>query len=130
MSLERCKDQKSGTLDEFYSIWAEDDYPPSQEAARAMLDLISRLRSLPDERRVFGFIQLHWLWLLAEDTMDSPWFVRFVASDKHNYYVEYLMPKAVAPWPDAYVRGEAYSEDQAVKMILIAMEKSEGWVKR
>lgn len=41
------------------------------------------------------------------------------------------MPTAVAPWPDARVQGEARSEarseDEAVRMILIAMERSEGW---
>ena len=94
-----------------------------------MLDLISRLRSLPDERPVFGKTSLHRLGLLAEDTSESPWFVIISANDKQNYFVEYLMPKTLAPWRNAYVQGPAGSEDEAVKMILIAMERSEGWVK-
>ncbi len=130
MRLTRCQDQKSETLDEFYTRWAENDYPPSQEVGKTMLDLISRLRSLPDERRVFGLTSLHRLCLLAEDTSASPWFVIICASDKQNYSVEYLMPKAIAPWGNAYVKGYAGSEDEAVKMILIAMERSEGWAKR
>jgi hypothetical protein len=52
----------------------------------------------------------------------------FSALDKRNYFVEYLMPQRVAPWPNAYVRGEARSEDSAVQMIVAAIEKSEGWV--
>ena len=130
MYLTRCKDQKSETRDEFYARWAEHYYPPSREVGKAMLDLISRLRSLPDERPVFGRTSLHRLGLLAEDTSESPWFVIISANDKQNYFVEYLMTKALAPWRNAYVRGEAHSEDEAVKMILIAMERSEGWVKR
>jgi hypothetical protein len=89
----RCKDQKSETLEEFYSRWAEDDYPPSQEVGEAMLNLISRLRSLPDKRRVFGSTSLHRLCLLADGTWMSPWFVIISACDKQNYFVEYLMPK-------------------------------------
>jgi len=50
------------------------------------------------------------------------------ALDKRNYFIEYLMPEHVAPWAHAYVRGTALSEDDAVRMILTAMEKSGGWI--
>jgi hypothetical protein len=70
---------------------------------------------------------LYRLCLLAEDTWKSPWFVIVSALDRQNYIVEYLMPEAIAPWPHAYVRGEPRSEEEAVKLILTAMEKSEGW---
>ncbi|MFA5194013.1 MAG: hypothetical protein WC740_25170 [Verrucomicrobiia bacterium] len=92
-----------------------------------MLDLIARLRTLPDDRRVYGLTSHERLCLIAEDTYKSPWFVIVWALDKRNYSVEYLMPDDVAPWPGAYVRGEACSEDDAVQMILAAMEKSGGW---
>jgi hypothetical protein len=91
-----------------------------------MLALIARLRALPDERCVWGLTSLQRLCLLAHDTYKSPWFVIVVAvSDR--YFIEYLMPAAVAPWPEARVQGEAGSEDEAIRMILIAMERSEGW---
>jgi hypothetical protein len=38
------------------------------------------------------------------------------------------MPEKSAPWPGAYVKGEGRSLDDALKMVVIAMEKSEGWV--
>ena len=38
------------------------------------------------------------------------------------------MPPKQAPWANAYIRGETHSLDEAVTMILAAMEKSEGWV--
>jgi hypothetical protein len=124
MRLTRCKDQKSATLDEFYTEISEQD---TRECGKAMLDLIARLRALPDEKHVFGLTSLLRLCLLAEDTYKSPWFVIISALDKRNYFIEYRMPDDIAPWPDAFVRGKARSEDDAVRMIITAMEKSGGW---
>jgi hypothetical protein len=103
------------------------EQPVSREIGRVMLSLIGRLRAFPDERQVFGLTSHLRLCLLADDTWKSPWYVIVSALDSRNYTVEYLMPQPVAPWPQAYVRGEARSEDDAVKMVLTAMEKSEGW---
>lgn len=128
MHLTRCTDQKSATLDEFYTEISELDSYTNREGGKAMLDLIARLRALPDERHFFGLTSHSRLCLLAEDTYKSPWFVIVSALDKRNYVVEYLMPKHSAPWPYAYIRGESHSEDSAVQMIVTAIEKSEGWV--
>ncbi len=122
MQITRCHDQASRALEEVYRGTTN---PLTLGAA--MLDLLDRLRSLPDDRRVFGLTSHYHLCLLAADTYRSPWFVKFLALDKQNYFVEYLMPKQLAPWPGAYVCGEARSAERAVQMILIAMEKSEGW---
>ena len=127
MHLERCKDQQSQTLDQFYERIANSGIESDRTRGNAMLALIARLRALPDERCVWGLTSLHRLCLLAHDTYKSPWFVIVVASDPSLYYIEYLMPAAVAPWLHAYVQGEARSEDDAIRMILIAMERSEGW---
>src|ERR1051325_9606867 len=117
MHLTRCQDQKSKTLEEFYTERAQCGEPVSREGGQAMLGLLARLRALPDDRRVYGLTSLYRLCLLAEDTYTSPWFVIVSALDKRNYYVEYLMPEAIAPWPHAFVRGEARSEHDAVQMI-------------
>jgi hypothetical protein len=127
MHLTRCKDQKSATIDEFYTEVSEHDNYTSREGGKAMLDLIARLRALPDERRVFGLTSHDRLCFLAEDSYESSWFVLVWALDKRNYFVEYRMPDNIAPWPQAFVRGEARSEDEAVRMIITAMEKSGGW---
>ena len=127
MHLNRCKDQKSRTLDEFYTDESETDHPVSRESGKAMLSLITRLRALPDPRRLYGLTSHNHLGLLSEDTSRSAWFVKVAALDKRNYWIEHLMPEANAPWPNAYVQGHAHSEDEAVRMILTAMEKSEGW---
>lgn len=118
MHLTRCQDQKSQTLEEFYG---------EHEGERAMLDLIERLRALPDERRAYGLTSHYHLWLLAQDTYVSPWYVSFIAANKQHYTIEYRMPESEAPWPHAHIRGVATSEDEAVQMILTAMEKSGGW---
>src|SRR4051812_42735407 len=110
MLLTRCKNQKSKTIEEFYGEIVQHNGDVGREGAEAMLDLIGRLRALPDDRRVFGLTSLSRLVLLAEDTYTSPWFVIVAALDKRNYFVEYQMPDAIAPWPGACVRGECRSE--------------------
>ena len=93
-----------------------------------MLDLLARLRALPDERCVYGLTSHDRVCFLAQDTYLSPWFVIFRAIWNHDYYVEYLMPERYAPWPNAHIYGNPRSADAAVQMILTAMEKSEGWL--
>lgn len=128
--LEHCKDQASQTLDEFYGQIASHDDVVDRQGAEAMLELIARLRALSDDRRVWGLTSHYRLCLLAQDSFQSPWYVVVGALDRRNYFIEYLMPPAVAPWPAAYVRGEARSQDDAVQMIVTAMERSEGWSQR
>lgn len=130
MHLTRCHEQKSKTLDEFYRELSVSDEPVTRESGQTMLSLIARLRALTDERRVWGLTSHYRLCLLAADSAETDWFVTVVALDARNYYVEYLMPPRVAPWPRAYVRGEARSEDEAVQMILTGFKKSEGWSER
>jgi hypothetical protein len=125
--LTRCHDQKTKTLDEFYRELSVSDEPVTREIGQTMLSLIAGLRALSDERSVWGLTSHHRLCLLAADSAETDWFVTVVALDARNYFVEYLMPERVAPWPRAYVRGEARSEDEAIQMIQTGMEKSEGW---
>ena len=128
MHLSRCKDQGKRTLEEFYTEITESENAVSRDIGTVMLHLITRLRALPNDRHVFGLTSHLRLCLLAEDSWKSPWFAIVSALDKRNYYVEYLMPERMAPWPRAYVKGEARSEDEAVRMIETAIENSEGWI--
>lgn len=130
MDLARCQDQKSKTLEEFFTEVSQQESVVSREGGKAMLGIIARLRALPDERQLYGLTSHHRLCLLAQDTSRSPWFVIVSTLDSRNYYVEYLMPGRIAPWPHAYVKGEAQSEDGAVQMIVTAIERSEGWSSR
>lgn len=128
MRLTGCQDQNSKTLEEFFTEVSQHKNVVSREGGKAMLGIIARLRALPDERHIFGLTSHTRLCLLARDTYRSPWFVIVSALDSRNYYVEYLMPDRIAPWPHAYVKGAAYSEDDAVQMIVTAIERSEGWI--
>ena len=92
-----------------------------------MLELISCLRALPDKRQVWGLTSIGRLCLLAQDTYKSPWFVIVAALDSRNYFIEYRMPDDIAPWPGAYVKGEAQTKEHAIQMILTATEQSQGW---
>jgi len=127
MQLARCHEQKSKTLDDFYAEIAEHDGHIDREIGQTMLSLLARLRALPDKRQVWGLTSHYHLCFLSQDASATSRFVIVSALDRRNYYVEHLMPERLAPWPNAYVRGEARSEDEAVRMILIAIEKSEGW---
>jgi hypothetical protein len=125
--LIHCHDQTSETLDEFYGELSQSDEPVTRQIGQTMLSLLARLRALPGDRHVWGLTSHYRLCLLAQDSYETPWFVTVIGLDKRDYYVEYLMPEHAAPWSRASVRGEANSEDEAVQMILTAMEKSEGW---
>jgi hypothetical protein len=127
MILTRCKDQKSKTLDEFYQELGRGEREVSRSGAKAMLELIARLRAHPDSREIFGLTSHSRLCLLAVDDYTSPWHVVVAAFDQRSYFVDYLVPPNLGPWPNARMTGEARSEDEALEMVLIAMERSQGW---
>ncbi len=127
MDITRCKSQSHATLDEFYGEMRDSDDPTTHESGETMLGLIARLKALPDERHVYGLTSHYTLCLLSQDTDTSPWFVKVAALDQQNYSVECLVPDREAPWPGAYVLGQAQSEDDAVHMIIKAMDISGGW---
>lgn len=123
MILERCKDQK-GSIEEFYQRLAA--HSESREGAAAMLALIAKLRaSSPADRMVWCLTSLHRLCLLSSGS--ATWWVIVAAADESDFLIEYRLPDSAAPWPDAYVRGEAKSVEEALRMTLIGMENSEGW---
>jgi hypothetical protein len=126
MQLERCSEQRRLTLDQFYAEWIRPDGEIGVDG-QAMLDLIAALRACPDPRIAWGLTSLATLCLLAHDPGESSWYVRVIASGHDHYVIEYLMPAASAPWPKAHVKGEAASLDEAVAMILTAMDRCEGW---
>lgn len=127
MILSRCKDQKSKSLDEFYESISKGPDEASRRMGEAMLHLIARLRQNPDNRTVFGLTSHYHLSLLAADDYTTPSYVTVIAQDRRNYHIDFAMPEAMAPWPNARIQGTARSEDQAVEWILIAMTASEGW---
>jgi hypothetical protein len=126
MQLARCSEQRRNTLDQFYEEWIRPDGEIGVDG-QAMLDLIAALRASSDPRTAWGLTSHATLCLLSRDTGESPWYVRVIAPGHGRYVIEYLMPAASAPWPDAYVRGDAGTVDEAVAMIRTAMDRCEGW---
>jgi hypothetical protein len=126
MHVTRCSGQSPGeSLDEYYSAIARSD--GSSDAGRAMLHLVDLLRAQPGGRRAFALAFPARLSLLAIDEERSPRFVILTRISTVAYYVQYLLPERLAPWPAAYVGGEARSDGEVVQMVLTAMERSEGW---
>lgn len=95
-----------------------------------MVRLLERLKAHPDEREAWALTNKWELDLQANDRMQQQQYVSFKAETEHSYTIEYLLPERLAPWPNAWVSGRAYSEDEAVSMILKAMDLSGGWQKR
>ena len=127
MKLTKCRDQNKQTLEEFYTELSQHENVACRESGKAILDLLPRLHVLQNQYQVFGLTSHLRLCLLAQDSYQSPAYVIISALDKRNFSVEYLLPSHACPWPRAYVRGEACSEDDAVQMIEIAIQNSEGW---
>jgi len=120
MQLTRCSEQSRQTLDSFYAT--EDDLG----VGPTMTKIIERLRVVGPDLRVWGLTSLHHLYLLAEDSSRSPWYVSFIASDA-EIRLNYLIPADEAPWPGARVVGITTDIDEAVEMITKAMSLSGGW---
>jgi hypothetical protein len=127
MQLERCSDQKTRSLDAFYGEISRSDHQVSAEIGRTMIELIAALRSNPDPRQAWGLTSHYSLSLRSKDTYTSPSFVIVSVLNQKNYFIEYRIPDSGAPWPGAYMKGEAHSLEDAIRMILIAMNNSEGW---
>jgi hypothetical protein len=117
-------------MEQFYGDAARHDDEFVRARAERMIHLIARLRALPDDRCAFGLTSHMALCLLALDDFRSPRYVIVEALDRRSYSVEYLMPQTSAPWRGARVRGEARSDDEAVQMIVVAMDRSGGWEDR
>lgn len=127
MRLEQCTKQHAYTLESFYGMVATHDDPFVRARGERMLSLIARLRALESEHHVWGLTSHTSLCLLAQDDSSSPRYVTIEALGRRSYPIDYRMPPSIAPWPGARVQGEARSEDDAIRMIILAMERSGGW---
>ncbi|HEX7839711.1 MAG TPA: hypothetical protein VF469_19685 [Kofleriaceae bacterium] len=114
-------------MEQFYGDATRHEDKFVRDRAELMLSLIARLRALPDDRCVWGLTSHMELCLLSQDTFLSPRYVVVEVLDRRGYFIDYLMPPTSAPWRGARVRGEARSEDEAVQMVLTAMDRSGGW---
>lgn len=110
------------TIEEFYLDIAIEE----AKVGEAMLQLIEVINSIFKETVVWGLTSHYRLVLQTIDESRAEWYV-IVASSVGYYYFEYLLPASKQPWENAYVRGEAYSLEEAKRYLLIAMRESGGW---
>lgn len=118
MNLVRCRDQGSGTLEEFYG---------RLKGARGgpMLEFLAAFRKLPFDRDVFGLISVYTLRLLDVDShMGTPWVT--VEPTREGVRVCGLLGRPMVGRVDEF--REVYRDPKkAAKMALRGMEWSEGW---
>ena len=94
---------------------------------QAMSNLIERLKSLPDNRRVWLLNSMDRLCLLGEDDWATAWNV-IVEWTSSGYTVEHYLPhRRAGDWGWLGLERVAETVDAAVNMVLVAMERSEGW---
>lgn len=95
--------------------------------SKAMLDLLELLKLHESDYVVYALTSHRKLCLLSEDHYDATWWVTVSPEPLGSYRVEYLMESSIAPWPGAYITGEARELDQAIQMVLVAIKRSGGW---
>jgi hypothetical protein len=100
----------------------------SASIGKMMLDLLPPLAEACEPYKVWGLTSLAHLWLLPTDDWKAPRLVCITAMPEQGYRIQYRLPSQEAPWLDATVEGRAQDEATACRMVLIAMERSKGWL--
>ncbi len=127
MPICRASEQTRNTLRGHYEGLASGDHPEAAEAGRLMLQLIGRMEDSFREMPVWGLTSHYHLKLLAADDSGTPWLVSISPPKAGAFCIDYQVPAAEAPWPEARVQGEAHGVDAALEMIRTAMRRSGGW---
>lgn len=132
MHIKRYHHQLEGssgqTLEEFYLDLGQ-RYPRYTNSSNAMITLLQSLQALPDSRQFIALTSHSSLCFVPDDSPNAFWWylVKVAANDKHEYHISCRIPDRIAPWNEARVEGVADSVDQAISMILKAIDYSEGW---
>lgn len=124
MPIHRSSEQRPITLQEFYS---ENEMGSDYTfVGEQMLTFLQAIDELFPYTQLFGLTSHYRLVIKKEDRSASEWYI-IVAALANEFYFEYLMPKDIAPWQRAYVRGTARSLEEAKRFLLIAMRECDGW---
>ncbi len=124
MPIQRCSAQAMQSLKEYYEHLRDDRLP---DIGIGMLELLDLVDEMFQETKIFGLTSMMGLLLFAEDDVPFPWYVKISSFGIRDYHFEYLLPEEQAPWPHAFVRGEARNLADAKNYLLIAMHRSQGW---
>ena len=123
MPIIRCKDQEIKTVNEFYSEIEKEK--ESSQIGFKMLLLINQLNLIFRTTEIYGLTSLYRLILLSENKSIATRNV-IIASDGNKYYVDYL--KNGKTEIDIHNSLSAKEVDDAVKLVIEAMKKSNGWI--
>lgn len=118
MNIIRCSCQGSESVEEYYSKL----YPTKLTAVRELAESLSEISRFQE---AYALTSHSDLILQPIDNYTPPWCVIVRMPENVLFEVRYRMPDISSPWPGAYVFGEAQGIQDAVKMIVIGMEKTE-----
>ncbi|RTQ47779.1 hypothetical protein EJV47_17820 [Hymenobacter gummosus] len=127
MPLYTCRAQSRPSLTDFYSQLLSSDDAHTVDVGAGMLTLLELVHHAFPLTPIWGLTSLYQLHLLAHDDDCTPWYVAVAAAGRQEYWLEYLLPAAEAPWPGAFVRGRAHSLPQVLEYLRTAMRRSGGW---
>lgn len=133
MPLIRCSAQKNITLEAFYKEFIPDESDTIEDIGTPMIDVIHLINRLFKDTVIYGLTSHATLLLHNQDEVLGSWLVSLVGYVSRlekkvmEYYIEYVMPPDIAPWPGALVRGRVTTLEELEKYLIIAMKASGGW---
>lgn len=128
MPIIRCSDQKSKTLEEFYSeLKTETSTIVENEIGKSMLQFICMVNETFTETIIYGLTSHYSLVIQSKDKWESDWFVTVYSIGDKKFQFEYQVPERKAPWKYATIKGQANTIEEAKDYLIIAMTESEGW---
>ncbi len=126
MPLKRNTAQRSQTLIEFYNEFRNSNNTFSQKAGSQMIQWIERINNELTEIEIWGLTSHAHLILQNKDDFTSENYI-VLKTGMDEFHIEYLLPKDLEPWQNAYVKGATKSLDEAMKMLKKAIVNSKGW---
>ncbi len=128
MELRECACQSgTSTLEEGYS-----DKEFGCDINTAMIRLIKLIREHPSKRTAYGLISVGRLCLLSQDGYTTPRWVTIFAHPPighmpDKYIIECTMPVTLSPWLYPTLRQEVTGVEEALEIVLLAMDYTRGW---
>lgn len=92
-----------------------------------MLTILEGLKSLSGTDVIWGLTSHYHLGLHDVDDHRVVAPAGITAISSSEFHVEFLLPEADAPWPGAMIRCHAMCVGEALELIRIGIERSDGW---
>jgi hypothetical protein len=125
MPLKRISDQKSKTIEEFYTELAESSDEVSRQIGKATLELIDGLNRFFVNETIWCLTSLYRMVLLTRDDWRSPWNVIISWSGPSQFSVQYLIPNDKADNESQTLHS--FTLNRTMIDVFKAMKSSGGW---